>query len=88
MAEAMTGRTVLVDVSRRPELAREYGVAVVPTIVAAQPDGTVVDRWLANVQRLDRAREREAGLDSAFDRKHAVAKGDPPESVPRREHVG
>jgi Domain of unknown function (DUF4395) len=35
---------VLVDVSKRPELARKYGVAVVPTIVAVSADGTVIDR--------------------------------------------
>jgi Domain of unknown function (DUF4395) len=34
-------RVVTVDVSRRPELARKYGVAVVPTAVAVGPDGTV-----------------------------------------------
>jgi hypothetical protein len=36
--------TVLIDVSRRPDLARKYGVAVVPTIVAVHPDGTVFER--------------------------------------------
>jgi hypothetical protein len=36
--------SVLIDVSRRPDLARECGVAVVPTIVAVHPDGTVVER--------------------------------------------
>jgi hypothetical protein len=36
------GRHVLtVDVSRRPELARKYGIAVVPTAVAVRPDGSV-----------------------------------------------
>ncbi|MFN8188119.1 MAG: DUF4395 family protein [Gaiellales bacterium] len=36
------GRHVLtVDVSRRPELARKYGIAIVPTAVAVRPDGTV-----------------------------------------------
>jgi hypothetical protein len=36
------GRRVLtVDVSRRPELARKYGIAVVPTAVAVAADGTV-----------------------------------------------
>jgi hypothetical protein len=36
------GRRVLtVDVSRRPELARKYGVAVVPTAVDVAADGTV-----------------------------------------------
>jgi hypothetical protein len=35
---------VLVDVSKRPVLARKYGVAVVLTIVAVQPDGTVMER--------------------------------------------
>jgi hypothetical protein len=34
-------RVVTVDVSRRPELARKYGVAVVPTAVAVAADGTV-----------------------------------------------
>lgn len=39
------GREVVtVDVSRRPELARRYGVAVVPTAVAVAGDGTVVTR--------------------------------------------
>ena len=35
---------VAVDVSRRPELARKYGIAVVPTVVSVSPDGTVVER--------------------------------------------
>jgi hypothetical protein len=35
---------VAVDVKRRPELARKYGVAVVPTVVAVAPDGTVLER--------------------------------------------
>ncbi|MEX2420852.1 MAG: thioredoxin domain-containing protein, partial [Actinomycetota bacterium] len=34
-------QVVTVDVSRRPELARKYGVAVVPTAVAVGADGTV-----------------------------------------------
>jgi thiol-disulfide isomerase/thioredoxin len=34
-------RVVAVDVSRRPELARKYGVAVVPTAVAVTGDGRV-----------------------------------------------
>lgn len=34
----------VVDVSQRPELARKYGVAVVPTVVAVSGDGTVVQR--------------------------------------------
>jgi thiol-disulfide isomerase/thioredoxin len=34
-------RVVSVDVSRRPELARKYGVAVVPTAVAISNDGRV-----------------------------------------------
>jgi uncharacterized protein DUF4395/thioredoxin family protein len=39
------GRTVVtVDVSRRPELARKYGVALVPTAVAVTASGTVVER--------------------------------------------
>jgi Domain of unknown function (DUF4395) len=35
---------VLVDVSSRPELARKYGVAVVPTVIAVGGDGTVLER--------------------------------------------
>jgi hypothetical protein len=35
---------VEVDVSSRPELARKYGVAIVPTVVAVAPDGEVVER--------------------------------------------
>jgi hypothetical protein len=35
---------VVIDVSRRPELARRYGVAVVPTVVAVAGDGTVLKR--------------------------------------------
>jgi uncharacterized protein DUF4395/thioredoxin family protein len=39
------GRTVVtVDVSARPELARKYGVAVVPTAVAVTADGQVSAR--------------------------------------------
>jgi uncharacterized protein DUF4395 len=39
------GRTpVLVDVSERPELARKYGVAIVPTVVSVAGDGTVLKR--------------------------------------------
>ncbi len=39
------GRDVLtVDVSRRPELARKYGVALVPTAVAVAPTGVVTAR--------------------------------------------
>ena len=32
------------DVRERPELARKYGVAIVPTVVAVSSDGTVVER--------------------------------------------
>ena len=40
-----SGRTVVtVDVSRRPELARKYGVALVPTAVAVAPGGAVLER--------------------------------------------
>jgi hypothetical protein len=35
---------VTVDVAERPELARKYRVAVVPTVVAVRGDGTVVER--------------------------------------------
>ncbi|TMC72745.1 MAG: DUF4395 family protein [Chloroflexi bacterium] len=39
------GRTVVtVDVSRRPELARKYGVVLVPTAVAVTASGAVVER--------------------------------------------
>ena len=39
------GRTVVtVDVSQRPELARKYGVALVPTAVAVAPGGAVIER--------------------------------------------
>jgi hypothetical protein len=37
-------RVVTVDVSRRPELARKYGVALVPTAVAVGPEGLVTSR--------------------------------------------
>jgi hypothetical protein len=33
-----------IDVSRSPELARKYGVAVVPTVVVVAGDGTVLER--------------------------------------------
>jgi hypothetical protein len=35
---------VLVDVSRRPDLARKYGVSVVPLAVQVGPDGAVQRR--------------------------------------------
>jgi hypothetical protein len=35
---------VVFDVSERPELARKYGVAVVPTVVSVAPDGVVLER--------------------------------------------
>jgi hypothetical protein len=35
---------VLVDVSRRPDLARKYGVAVVPLALQVGPDGAVLGR--------------------------------------------
>jgi hypothetical protein len=35
---------VTVDVKSRPELARKYGVAVVPTVVSVAADGTVLER--------------------------------------------
>lgn len=39
------GKTVVaVDVSRRPDLARKYGVAVVPTAVEVDPSGRVTAR--------------------------------------------
>ncbi len=35
---------VTVDVSKRPELARKYGIALVPTAVAVAPGGMVTER--------------------------------------------
>jgi hypothetical protein len=35
---------VVIDVAERPELARKYGVAIVPTVVAVAGDGTVLQR--------------------------------------------
>ena len=37
-------RVVTVDVSRRPEIARKYGIALVPTAVAVGPEGLVTAR--------------------------------------------
>jgi hypothetical protein len=37
-------RLVTVDVSERPELARKYGIAVVPTVLVVGPDGVVLER--------------------------------------------
>ena len=37
-------RVVTVDVSRQPELARKYGIALVPTAVAVAPTGAVTAR--------------------------------------------
>jgi thiol-disulfide isomerase/thioredoxin len=37
-------RVVTVDVRERPELARKYGVALVPTAVAVEPSGAVTAR--------------------------------------------
>ena len=33
-----------VDVRARPDLARKYGIAVVPTALTVRPDGTVTAR--------------------------------------------
>jgi len=38
------GPLVTVDVRDRPQLARKYGIAIVPTVVAVAADGTVVER--------------------------------------------
>jgi thioredoxin-like negative regulator of GroEL len=32
------------DVSKRPDLARKYGVAIVPTVVAVNAGGAVLER--------------------------------------------
>ena len=37
-------RVVTVDVRQRPELARKYGVGIVPTVVRVAGDGTVLER--------------------------------------------
>ena len=37
-------RVLTIDVSRRPELARKYGIAVVPVAVRIEGDGRVVER--------------------------------------------
>jgi Domain of unknown function (DUF4395) len=42
---AASGEPLLqIDVRSRPELARKYGIAIVPTVVAVAPDGTVLER--------------------------------------------
>lgn len=39
------GKPVLsLDVRERPDLARKYGIAVVPTVLAVAPDGSVLER--------------------------------------------
>jgi Domain of unknown function (DUF4395) len=35
---------ITVDVRERPDLARKYGIAIVPTVVAVGPDGAVLER--------------------------------------------
>jgi uncharacterized protein DUF4395 len=35
---------ITLDVRERPDLARKYGIAIVPTVVAVAPDGTVLER--------------------------------------------
>lgn len=35
---------ITLDVRERPDLARKYGVAIVPTVLAVGPDGTVLER--------------------------------------------
>ncbi|MDQ3881107.1 MAG: DUF4395 family protein [Chloroflexota bacterium] len=42
--EASGRRHVVVDVRQRPDVARRYGVALVPTAVTVAPDGRVVAR--------------------------------------------
>ncbi|HET8975204.1 MAG TPA: DUF4395 family protein [Solirubrobacterales bacterium] len=38
------GPLLKVDVRERPELAKKYGIAIVPTVVAVAPDGEVLER--------------------------------------------
>jgi Domain of unknown function (DUF4395) len=45
--ERLTGRPeplVSIDVSERPDLARKYGISVVPTVLSVASDGTVLQR--------------------------------------------
>lgn len=35
---------ITLDVRERPDLARKYGIAIVPTVPAVRPDGTVLER--------------------------------------------
>jgi Domain of unknown function (DUF4395) len=35
---------ITLDVRERPDLARKYGIAIVPTVLAVGPDGTVLER--------------------------------------------
>lgn len=35
---------VIIDVRERPDLARKYGIAIVPTVLTVSADGTVVER--------------------------------------------
>jgi Domain of unknown function (DUF4395) len=35
---------IRIDVSHAPELARKYGIAIVPTVLAVGPDGAVLER--------------------------------------------
>jgi hypothetical protein len=42
--EAAEAPLVKLDVRARPDLARRYGVAIVPTVVAVAGDGTVLER--------------------------------------------
>jgi hypothetical protein len=35
---------ITLDVRERPELARKYGISIVPTVLAVAPDGTVLER--------------------------------------------
>jgi hypothetical protein len=37
-------RVVTIDVRERPDLARKYGIAIVPTVLAVGGDGTVLER--------------------------------------------
>jgi hypothetical protein len=45
--ERLRGRAsplITLDVRERPDLARKYGIAIVPTVVAVGPDGAVLER--------------------------------------------
>jgi thiol-disulfide isomerase/thioredoxin len=47
LAEGAAIRYTQIDVGERPEVARQYGVRTVPTIVVAARSGRVLGKWTA-----------------------------------------